>query len=253
MKKYYYDEHETNYRHMKANHILAWDEYYDSDKYSFDHFMMRPFLEKALAQISLNDDEKSAFEYGCGTGAGANFLVQNGFEVDAVDISPTAIAMATEIARERNLGIHYQVQDLLAMPSLGKTYDLILDNYCLQSIVTDKDRGKLFSLVRSGLKANGYYILSTAIFNESRDYGNGESTFFEESTGMVYDKVLDGGEQFEDAVFVNGSYWIPNRRHLHRDKLREELIRAGFDILFQDGGDLICKKSTAGKDSLSLP
>jgi hypothetical protein len=43
-----------------------------------------------------------------------------------------------------------------------RRYDLVLDSYCLQSIVTDQDRGAVFSAVRARLKPSGYYVISTA-------------------------------------------------------------------------------------------
>lgn len=203
--------------------------------------MMRPFLEKALEMIETDKSNKVAFEYGCGTGAGASFLAQKGYRVDAVDISPTAILIAEEIALERNLKIHYSVRDLLSIASLSQEYDIILDNYCLQSIVTDEDRKKLFSMVRTGLKESGYYIISSAIFNDTRSYA-GDDCYYKEESGIVYDKVLSE-EQFEDSIFINGSYWIPNRRHLKKEKLSEEITEAGFDIVYQDNGNIICKLS----------
>lgn len=240
MKKYYYDEHETTYQAMKTRNIKAWDEYHDPDGYSYENFMMRPFLEKALGMININSKIKKAFEYGCGTGAGANFLVQKGFLVDAIDISPTAISIAKEIALEQNININYCVEDLLTVPSLNHEYDLILDNYCLQSIVMNIDREKLFSIVRSGLKESGYYIIATAIFNESRSY-LGDDCYYDEDSGIVYDRV-SSDSQFEHVINYNGSYWIPNRRHLKKEKLREELLYAGFNVLYQEDGNLICKK-----------
>jgi hypothetical protein len=68
MKKYYYDEHENTYQKMKIGNVSAWDEFHDPTKYSFENFMMRPFLEKALSMIDTNESGHQAFEYGCGTG-----------------------------------------------------------------------------------------------------------------------------------------------------------------------------------------
>jgi SAM-dependent methyltransferase len=236
MKKYYYDEHEDTYQKMKTGNISAWDEFHDPANYSFDNFMMRPFLEKALNIININESALQAFEYGCGTGAGACYLAKKGFTVDAVDISPTAIEMANDMAKSKGLVINFRVQDLLVLPKLDKKYDLILDNYCLQSIVTDDDRKKLFSIVSSGLMDTGYYIVSSAIYNESRSYKN---SYYDSDSGIAYDKVLDPEKYGTAATLINGEWWIPNRRHLKKDALREELQSAGFKVVFHEDGNFI--------------
>ncbi|OXM13309.1 class I SAM-dependent methyltransferase [Paenibacillus herberti] len=238
MKKYYYDEHEDTYQKMKNGNISAWDEFHDPTNYSFDIFMMRPFLEKAFSIININEFALQAFEYGCGTGAGACYLANKGFTVDAVDISPTAIEIANEIAKNKGIVINFRVQDLLGLPKLDKKYDLILDNYCLQSIVTDDDRKKLFSIVSSGLKDSGYYIVSSAIYNETRSYKN---SFYDANSGIAYDKVQDPKGYGTAATLINGEWWLPHRRHLKKDVLRQELQSAGFKVVFQEGGNFILK------------
>ncbi|TVY11081.1 class I SAM-dependent methyltransferase [Paenibacillus cremeus] len=235
MKKYYFDEHEDTYQLMKSENISAWDEFHDPKSYSFDQFMMRPFLDRAFTMIDLSKSGLQAFEYGCGTGAGACYLANRGFTVDAVDISPTAIQMAAG----RNPGINFRVQDLLELTGLDKKYDLILDNYCLQSIVTDEDRAKLFSIVSSGLKASGYYIVSSAIFNGIRTY---ENSYYDSDTGIVYEKIQDPEAYGAAAVMINGEWWLPHRRHRTAEALREELQYAGFQVVFHEEGSFILQK-----------
>ena len=128
---------------------------------------------------------------------------------------------------------------MIELENVDKTYDLVLDNYCLQSIVTDSDRQKLLSVIGSLLKESGYYIIATAMYNNSRHYG--DDCFYSSLTGVVYDKI-DDPENYPDAKFINDHWWIPYRRHLKADALREELMKSGFIILFQEDGNLICKK-----------
>jgi hypothetical protein len=235
MKKYYFEEHEKTYQEIKRDHLDAWDQYHDPKQYNFDNFMMRPFLERALDLINVNSTESKVFEY-----AGACFLANRGFHVDAIDISPTAIELAKSMALERNLKIDYSNQDLLEMEELNKEYDLILDNYCLQSIVTDGDRSKLYSIVNSGLKKSGYYIISTAMYSDLRFYG--EDSYYCGDTGIVYDRIISP-EKYNEAIMINNEWWLPHRRHLKTEELWKELTRNGFSILLQEDGNIVCKKS----------
>jgi len=239
MEKYYFEEHEKTYQEIKRDNLQAWDQYHDPTQYNFENFMMRPFLERALDFINVTSTGSNVFEYGCGTGAGACFLASKGYTVDAIDISPTAIELAKSIALKRNLNINYSNKDLLEMSGLNKEYDLILDNYCLQSIVTDGDRSKLYAIIKSGLKKSGYYIISSAMYDEQRFYG--DDTYYNLDTGIVYNRIISP-EQYNETIRINNEWWKPKRRHLKKEALSEELISNGFSILLQVDGNIVCKK-----------
>ena len=70
----------------------------------------------------------------------ATFLAARGFVVDAIDISPTAIALARRFAAERGLTISFAVGDIARLEPTDATYDLVVDNYCLQHLVPDDER-----------------------------------------------------------------------------------------------------------------
>lgn len=238
MKKYYHHEHETTYKTMQEQGLQAWDQFHEPEKYTFDKFMMRPFLEYALTVIKFNTPKPKAFEYGCGTGTSACFLASKGFEVEAIDICQTAIELAKKFAAERSLKISYEVKDITEIYNENKQYDLVTDNYCLQSVVTDADRKHLFSNVLKKLKYDGYYLIATAIFNSERDYSD---CYFDSDSGIVYERVNNNHEQYNDSIKINDFHWIPNRRHLTSSALYAELTNAGFKVIYQNGGNLICK------------
>ncbi|WP_282837661.1 FAD-dependent oxidoreductase [Microbacterium flavum] len=58
----------------------------------------------------------SALEIGCGEGADALWLAEQGWAVTAVDVSPTAIERAGAAARARGLGIDFRVADAAGAP-----------------------------------------------------------------------------------------------------------------------------------------
>ncbi len=51
--------------------------------------------------------------------------------------------MAKELAAQRRLEINYAVSDICKLPSTDITYDLIVDSFCLQCIVTNLDRANV--------------------------------------------------------------------------------------------------------------
>jgi len=250
--KYYYPEHIKGYQKIKAEGKTAWNEIHGS--IGFENFSSRAFLEFALPQLHFSVPNPTVLEYGCGTGPGACFLAERRFQVDGIDIIPIAIEMAKRFARERNLDIHYEVQDICELPHEGKKYDMIVDNYCLQGIVTDEDRKSVFSAVCARLKPEGYYLISTAIFDEERfceevqildaetdrfynKYGDG---IIDVRTSIVYIKPKESPDDYEEAIKINDVWYLPNRKHLKPPDLKAELEIEGFKVIYQDGGNVIC-------------
>jgi len=246
--RYYQAEHERAYRTIVARGLSQWNDLFDRDAWTYEQFQNRPFLERTLPQLDL-PTRPTAFEYGCGTGPAACFLVEHGFQVDAVDLIPDAIVIARRMAAERGLSVNFSVADICA-PGTTPTrrYDIVLDSYCLQSIVTDEDRAALFAAVRARLNPGGHYLISTAIFGPERTYDPGT---YDAATGICYDPVPDGSG-VDGTVEIAGRPHAPHRRHLTSDALRAELTSAGFHVLSLDvqeiGADIVCRLDPTSDD-----
>jgi SAM-dependent methyltransferase len=248
MAKYFYPEHEDAYARIEREGKSGWDALHGGAV--FDDFSSRAFLEQALPTLGLRPAESDVLEYGCGTGPGACFLAARGYRVDAVDLIPRAIELARRFAAERGLAIEFRMQDMCALADEPPTkrYDLVVDSYCLQSIVTDADRARLFAAVRARLKPGGRYLISTAMYHPERRYVDGEDVY-DEATGVVLCALEGAAERHRDAegaVQVDGRWYLLHRRHLKPEALRSELARNGFEVLWQGGrlgGDVICAVS----------
>ena len=255
--KYYYREHLLGYERVVAEGKAAWAEIQGDHGEGFDNFCSRGFLESALAKLSFSVDNPTVLEYGTGTGPAACFLAERGFQVDAMDLIPAAIKLAKELAKERGLEIHYEVGDICELSGEDKQYDMIVDSFCLQCIVTEADRNRVLSAVRARLKQDGYYLVSTAMFDENRFveeerivdtatgvvYNGYGCDIIESQSSIVYRLLDDGPDDYEQAIEVNGRWYLPNRRHLKAPALKAELEASGFRVLYQDrelGGNLIC-------------
>jgi SAM-dependent methyltransferase len=173
----------------------------------------------------------TVFEYGCGTGGAACFLAARGYDVTAMDLVPDAIAVAEERARERELEIRFLVGDICDRAAPSGPFDWIIDAFCLQSIVTDADRGAVLDTVAERLATDGRYVLTTAMFRADRDYG--EDTF-DEQTGIVWTSADGPGPE---RMLIQGTWRQPVRRHLRPETLRAELERHGLEVLEQSGPD----------------
>lgn len=241
-KRYYQSEHEVAYRAIEKRGLNQWNDLFvEQGAFTYEQFLNRPFLERVLATFEFSADSR-VFEYGCGTGPAACFLADRGFSVDAIDLVPEAINIARRMAEELALHVQFDVADIVQFEPSASGYDMVLDSYCLQSIVTNEHREAVYSIVRDLLAADGLYVISTALRNPNRQDGPGY--YLEESTGMYYREApedCDAGERIE----IDGVYYIPHRRHHTRDALVRELEINGFEVLDFNGpelGDLVCRR-----------
>jgi 2-polyprenyl-3-methyl-5-hydroxy-6-metoxy-1,4-benzoquinol methylase len=243
--RYYEAEHFSTYARMRLEGQQQWDDVHGPDTSGgYDHFPNRAFIEAVLASRPRRADGSQpirVLEYGCGTGPVACFLAARGFRVDAVDLVPDAIAMARDFAAERGLQIRFDVQDICRWGTPSERFDFVIDSYCLQSIVTDTDRTALLAGVHARLKPAGLYLISTAMFDPERDYGDDRH---DRSTGITWTPTTCPGR---DAKRFDDGWYLPHRRHLTARELRTELGDHGFRVKAQSGrigGDVICTLAT---------
>jgi SAM-dependent methyltransferase len=254
--KYYFREHLQGYQRIRAEGKTAWAEIHGSE--GFDHFASRAFLEFALPHLRFRSSPPPALEIGCGTGPGACYLAARGFRVDAIDLIPDAIDIARQQAQLRGLHIDFAVQDVTTLPHDGPRYDLVVDSYCLQGIVTDADRESVYAAVRARLAPDGTYLVSSAMFDPARFrpfeqiidrasgtayHRYGDDGLIDPATGIVCASLDEGPATYEGTCQIQGHWYLLNRRHRRPAALRAELERAGYRVLYQDdgyGGNLIC-------------
>jgi SAM-dependent methyltransferase len=68
-----------------------------------------------------------ALDLGCGDGRDAIFLAKNGFDVTAVDFSPTAIKLARKNGREAGGSVNFVQDDVTKLRHVEGTFDLVID------------------------------------------------------------------------------------------------------------------------------
>ena len=232
---YSHEEHHAAYRELKSKGLSQWNDLFpESGHWTYDTFQNRAFLERVLPDLDLpTESTPQVLEYGCGTGPAACFLASRGFEVDACDLVPDAIEIALRMAEARGVQVNFSVADVTALHDEAKAaqYDIVLDSFCLQSIVTDEDRQLLFAGVRSCLKPAGCYLISTALRPDHRRPGwSAGGFYFDEDSGIFYREPNDT-HATADSIERDGRRLIPYRRHLTVEALTSELSDAGFRVL----------------------
>jgi len=108
-----------------------------------------PFLKKHISFLP----KGKALDMATGEGRNAVFLAQNGFEVDAVDISQKGLKKARKLAQEKGVKVNALLVDLDHYQIEKDRYDLIANFYFLKR--------RLIPKIRKGLKKGGKVIFET--------------------------------------------------------------------------------------------
>ncbi len=112
-----------------------WDDFYTDRSRPVPFFVAKPdeslvsYLDRGLVTPG------RALDLGCGPGRNAVHLAARGFQVDAVDLSPTALGWAADRAREAGVDVRLHRGDAFALTSeLAGPYDLIVDSGCFHHL-----------------------------------------------------------------------------------------------------------------------
>ncbi|MCC3768388.1 class I SAM-dependent methyltransferase [Streptomyces sp. UNOC14_S4] len=139
-----------------------WDGFYTDRSKPVPFFVAKPdenlasYLDRGLIAPG------RALDLGCGPGRNALYLASLGFEVDAVDLSPEAVAWAEERVREAGAEIRFQVGDAFALADtrrLGGPYDLIYDSGCFHHLPPHR-RVSYLGLLDRALAPGGHFALA---------------------------------------------------------------------------------------------
>ncbi len=97
-------------------------------------------------------------DLGCGAGNYATYLASLGFDVTAVDISPSAIAVAEARAEERRVACRFVVADVLGgLAEITEVFDFAYDWSLLHHIFSE-DRRQYIETVHRLLVPGGKYL-----------------------------------------------------------------------------------------------
>jgi len=140
---------------------------------------------------------RQALDLGTGPGHDAVFLIQHGFNVIGIDISPSALKLARENASKAGLFGFFQQGDIRQIPVENGFVDFANDRGCFHVLGT-ADRPKAVEEVHRVLRKGGLYLLH--VFSDQEPPGEGPHRFTRKELDDLFKakfKVL----QFWEGVF----------------------------------------------------
>ena len=222
--KYHEFDNINKYRVAKENGFTT--RYQAVDGVDFDGRYENHEIRSLMSKINISHGA-SVLVCGTGTGADSCWLADQGFNVTGVDLIQDAIDIAKRMAVKRSCNIRFVRDDLTNMKNEYGKYHLIVDSFCLQSIVLDNERREVFKFVREHLESDGYYMVMCAGYSSSKDYSD---SVREEETGIVYMKAGQEHVGLDDIKMINGIRYVPTRRHHTLAMFVDELAVHGFKL-----------------------
>ncbi len=138
-----------------------------------------------------------ALDIGTGPGHDAVFLIQRGFDVIGIDISPSAVELARENASNVGLFGFFQQGDTRQIPVEDHFIDFAYDRGCFH-VLSPEDRPKAVSEVHRVLKKGGLFLLR--VFSDKEPPGDGPHRF----TPKELDDLFSG--KFKTLQFWEGVF-----------------------------------------------
>ncbi len=116
-----------------------------------------------MVEEYLSNPEMKILDVGCGTGRHAINLATKGYKnITGIDLSPTMIGAAREVAKEKNVSIDFRVCDARELP-FENEFDaaLCLCEGAFGLLENDAENYKVLRAVHKALKKHGIFILTT--------------------------------------------------------------------------------------------
>ena len=95
----------------------------------------------------------------CGSGTDAVYLASQGFDVTAIDISPTALGQGQRKAHDANVSVQWVLADILAPPDL-KPFDFLYDRACYHAVRKQNLQAYLGTVRRFSHPGTDFLLLS---------------------------------------------------------------------------------------------
>ncbi|MFJ5646310.1 SAM-dependent methyltransferase [Streptomyces sp. NPDC093223] len=145
-----------------------WDRFYADRSRPVPFFAAKPdenlaaYLDQGLIAPG------RALDLGCGAGRNALYLASHGFEVDAVDLSPVAVAWAEDRAHEAGVDVRFLCGDVFTLPAtkLSGPYDLVVDSGCFHHLPPHR-RVSYLALLDRVLAPGGHLALTSFAAGEA--------------------------------------------------------------------------------------
>ena len=140
-----------------------WDERYERHDAPWDTNRPSNQLQRIIGEYNILPCR--VLEFGCGTGANAVFLAQQGFDVTALDISPLAVEQARAKVQAAGVNVKLLAADVLKLPDLGPPFPFAFDRGVYHGI-RQENLGGFLDVLKRVVAPGGMYLTMAGNANE---------------------------------------------------------------------------------------
>lgn len=198
----YYEAYDDRYRQVHAEKLRWFDE------------APTPLVGEVMEAVVVSSGAK-ILEIGCGEGRDARYLLKQGYDVLATDVSDAAICYCREANPQHEQC--YQILDCVTGNLNGK-FEFIYAVAVLHMLVEDEDRNGFYRFIRKHLTGNGVALICSM--------GDGERESKSDTR-----KAFDLQERLHQDSGKLLHLAATSYRAVSFDTFREELTRNGLQIL----------------------
>ncbi len=191
---------------MAADEKERWD-----SKHAAEHEPGEPaaFLRQIFQTGPWEIQPGRALDIATGKGRNALFLAEQGFTVDAIDISAVGLQQAQRQAEKRGLTLNLILADLASFEFPDSAYDLILNiNFLLRSLVPK---------IKNALRPGGYIIFDTYLLDQ-QDLGHPRNPAYL----LNHNELLDLFRGFRILCYQEGKFFVDGKESFRAELLGQK-------------------------------
>jgi len=136
--------------------VRNWEQVYREASAPWDTGRPSPELQRVLREAALAPGR--ALELGCGTGANAIYLAQQGWEVTAIDACDVAIEKARHRGEQSGCDVAFLQRDVTAFQP-DEPFDFIFDRGCYHCVRLTNLEGYLDMLKRCTQRGSAMHLI----------------------------------------------------------------------------------------------
>lgn len=203
-----------------------WDKFYEDKTKGVPFFIEYPDENLVTYFETKMVKAEKILELGTGNGRNAIYMAQQGYQVDAVDISQEALNWARENALEKGVSVNFIYSDIFELDLRENYYDFVYDGGLLHHLPPHQ-RFQYIDKINNTLKPNGLFGITC--FAPGFVEKGGAEAKTDESIYKVYS--MQGGIAYtkDDLREILSDYFDEVEiRHMRECKKEDKLFGKDF-------------------------